>query len=370
VRPAETNSPTVLDLLRRYWPSYIDQHGWQINADQARVLSTLLNCRQPGMGAHAWRCRWCGHRHLSYNGCGNRHCPECGGSRRSEWLQRVVGWSLPTTYLHLVLTLPHELEPLLLANRAALYGLLFRAANQALSEITHEVYQAQPGWVMLLHTWGQEGLPHVHLHVIQTAGGLSEDGTAWVEMHADDDAFSKAHLGFRFRQRYVEGLFKLFRRGKLNFPAALGAIELEEDLQRWLKPIMAKPWHTHCQGPPPDCQGAGAALSYLARYVVGSAIHNERILSDDGTHVVIRIKNYRTGEDETRRMTGEEFVHRFLLHVLPKRFHRLRYAGLFRSRGRDERLAICRRLLLAQPEAGPLEGTGDTDDEPPVELLN
>ena len=210
---------------------------------------------------------------------------------------------------------------------------------------------------------------HVHLHVIQTAGGLSEDATAWVEMHADDEAFSKAHLGVRFRQRYVEGLFKLFRRRKLNFPAALGAIELEEDLQRWLEPIMAKRWHTHCQGPPPDCQGAGAALSYLARYVVGSAIHNERILSDDGTHVVIRIKNYRTGEDETRRMTGEEFVHRFLLHVLPKRFHRLRYAGAFRSRGRDKRLAICRRLLLAQPEAGPLEGTGDTDDEPPVELL-
>jgi hypothetical protein len=345
---------TVLGVLRRYVPRYFDLRE-PLTADQLLVLERILNCRTRAMGAYVWRCRWCGHRHITYNACRNRHCPGCGPLRRDEWLAQVLSWSLPlpTSYLHIVITQPPLLEPLLLANPALLYRLLFDSAQQAIAGIARDVYHALPGWAAMLHSWGQPMDIHAHCHIIETAGGLALDGSGWVAMSPDDEAFSKESLGGRFRDLYLAGLLKLFRKGQLTLPAALAWIRSEEDFRRWLEPIATIQWHAHCQGPPPGCEGPVAALSYLARYVGGSVISDHRILGDDGQTVTIREKNYREGGIyETLELTGVEFVRRFAQHILPRGMHRVRYGGLFSPQKRKERLELAARILREQnPEA-------------------
>jgi len=345
---------TVLSVLRRYLPRFLTQHPHALSADQAYVLQRILQCRTPALGAFVWECRWCGHKHLSYNACRNRHCPGCGPLRRHEWLERVLGWSLPTSYLHIVITQPPLLEALVLANPALLYRLLFRAAQQTITTIGRELFHVDTGSVIMLHTWGQPMDLHVHVHIIQTAGGLLLDGSGWVVLSADDEAFSKENLGTRFRELYLAGLVKLFRSGKLVLPPSMAWIQSEQDFQRWLAPIARIDWHAHCQGPPPGCEGPAAALSYLARYVGGSAISDSRILADDGQTVVILLKNYREGGAfEPLAMPGEEFVRRFLLHILPRRMHRLHYGGLFSPEGRKQRLGLARQRITEQNLSSP-----------------
>jgi len=361
--PPECDRLSLASVLRRYGPRYLYEHA--TTDHERKVLRQLMSCRQPVLGAHEWRCDGCGHTHFTYNGCQNRHCAQCGAVRRVEWLEQIMGWSLPTPYLHLVITVPHELNDLILANRRALYGLLFRAVRETLTQITRQAYDADPGMVIMLHTWSQTILDHFHSHIALTAGGLSLDGTRWVPMRSEDEAFSKPNLGGAFRDRYIDGLLKLYRQGKLRFPASMSHIELEEDFERWLAPTAERAWHTFCQPPPVTSPDGSGVLKYLARYVVGSAITDHRILSDDGEHVTTRMKNYYIDEYEPLPMTGEEFVRRFLLHILPSRMHRLRYAGIYSPGHRKTKLETCRRLL---------EGSTDnrllvTEEEPDVDDL-
>ena len=337
--PAEPKHPTVNSVLRRYVPRYLERYPERVTKHQRHVLQKLLFCRQPEMGSHPWHCDWCGHTHVSYNGCDNRHCANCRGARRGEWLEQVTSWSLPIRYLHVVITLPHEFSALILANRAALYRLFLNSCSEAVMYVAARQYGVRVGTIMFLHTWGQTMLGHVHSHTVVSAGGLSTDGTRWIEIPAEDHALDETQLSARFRERFLLGLWKLFNKRRLVFPQEMSGIQSALDLYDWLEPIAAKRWHTFCQGPPVDCPNGTAVLKYLARYVVGSAISDQRIVSDDGEHVTTRAKDYRTGLEGPLVLTGEEFVDRYLLHVLPPRMHRVRYGGLFTTRHRKETLA-------------------------------
>lgn len=306
------------------------------------------------MGSHSWHCRWCGSVQVTYNGCKNRHCASCGTFERGEWVERVLSWALPVDYFHVVFTLPHEFIPLILANPGPLYRLFFDCVRQTLLGVARTEYGTKLGLVLVLHTWGQQGNCHPHIHVVVTAGGLSLDKNRWIIFSADDPAFSRTTLADKFQDRFVRGLYRLYRQQRLTMPQSMVHVACETDLERWLQPVEAKQWQVNVQTAPPHCRGPEAVLKYLAGYVVGAAIRDRRILRYDGRAVVISYKDYRTGERKELPLTGEEFVTRYARHILPAGFLRLRYAGLFGPRGRKERLAACRAVLTPEHTVLPL----------------
>ena len=273
-----------------------------------------------------------------------------------DWVERILGWALPIDYLHGVFTLPHEFHPLILAGDEVFYRLIFASASATLSAIAGEKFGCRVGIVMVLHTWGQGMNLHVHVHVIVTCGGLSMDGSSWVpippEALAPHGDFSREVLADHYRQVFLRGVRRLFRRGELTIPPSMAPMTSANDLETWLAPVLRKNWCVDVQGAPPGYDGPKAVLNYLAGYVVGTAIHDRRILRYDGRCVVISAKNYRTGETEALPMTGEAFVRRFATHILPDRFQRIRYAGLFCARYRKGWLARCHELLGTTDESG------------------
>ena len=341
--PGDGCGPTVREVLQRHAPGVIRAFPPRTSFDKLYVLRQLTECRTGLHGSHAWHCRWCGHSQISHNGCNNRHCASCGQRKRLEWVDRILGWSLPIDYLHCVVTLPHEFIPLILANDNAMYRLFFACVGRTLRELALEKHGAQVGVVMVLHSWGQRMNAHPHIHTIVTVGGLSVDENRWVTVAADS-MFAREEVSERFRKLFVAGVRQLYRRQQLTLPSDMKWIGGEEELERWLEWTQQKPWQANVQTAPPHCQGPEAVVKYLAGYVVGSAIRDSRILRHDGRCVVIRVKNYRTGQYEELPMTGEEFVERFALHILPRGFLRVRYVGLFSAQRRAARLAKCRVL--------------------------
>ena len=284
---------------------------------------------------------------------------------RAAWTEALLRWALPIDYLHIVFTLPHEFIPLGMANERTMYRLLFAAARTTLAELAKTHHAVRLGYVLVLHTWGQRMNLHVHVHCLVTTGGLTMDGSAWVPLNIESAAFDKTALTARFRQNYLDGLRRLFRRQKLSMPGSMAHVVDEPSLERWLRPVLAKTWQINVQPPPNACDGPSALVKYLARYVVGTAIRDKRILRYDGRCVVIGIKNYRTGNYEERRMTGDEFVGRFTYHILPRYFQRVRYCGIFAVPKRAEYLPIC-RAKLGLPESDAVNASAATTDNEPA----
>lgn len=282
-------------------------------------------------------------------------------------MDRILGWTLPVDYLHCVFTLPHEFNPLIQVNHDTFYRLIFLAVSATVSAIAREKFGCRIGIVMVLHTWGQRMNRHVHVHVIVTCGGLALDGSRWVEFAKSDwesaaGKFSPAVLAQRYRAEFLRGVRRLFRRQELILPKSITAITTLAELEMWLAPVKQKRWCVDVQGAPEGYEGPHAVLNYLAGYVVGAAIQDRRILRYDGRCVVISAKNYRTGQLEELPMTGEEFVRRFALHILPDRLVRIRYAGMFCARYRKSWLARCHQLLgSSKPD------DGDTGEASPDE---
>ena len=335
---------SVVGVLRQHVPGVLKSRSIPLSAYKIDLLKKLVACHQPGLGSHAWQCHWCGNMQITYNGCHNRHCCTCGVQKRALWIDRILGWALPIDYLHCVVTLPHEFIPLVLANDRAMFGLLMTCTSQALQQVAEEKHGVKIGLVQTLHTWGQEMLSHPHCHCIVTVGGLASDESSWKSVNATS-MFTKEEVANRFRQLFLTGLRQLFRHGKLTMPASMAKAVDEPSLDAWLVPVLRKQWQANVQTAPAHCRGPEAVVKYLAGYVVGSAIRDGRILRHDGKCVVIRRKNYRTGKQEELPMAGEEFVRRFSMHLLPERFLRVRYGGIFRSSQRTERLERCRGLI-------------------------
>ena len=334
----------VADIIRQYGSSFIAKNRSWLTWLHLRVLYAIEYCRTATLGGHLDRCSQCGHEAISYNSCRNRHCPKCQTNARDKWLAKRSKELLPVSYFHVVFTLPHELSWLALQNKTVVYDLLFRTSTATLLEVARDPRHlgAEIGFLSVLHTWGQNLLHHPHIHCVIPSGGLSLDHQHWV--HPRFPFFLPVKVLSRvFRGKFVAGLKEAFGQGKLVFPGSLQPLVQERAFHAFLRPLFRKDWVVYAKRP---FGGPEHVLQYLARYTHRVAISNHRILSVADGKVTFRWKDYAHGSKQ-RKMTldAEEFLRRFMLHVLPRRFVRIRFSGFLANRHRKQLLPLCQQLL-------------------------
>ncbi len=339
----------VADILRAAGSSFIERHGSHLALQHRKVMDAIVRCRTAALGGHRDLCLGCGHQATSYNSCRNRHCPKCQGNARARWLAARSAELLPVPYFHVVFTLPHELSALVLQNKRLLYDLLFRASAATLLEVARNPRHlgADIGMLSVLHTWGQNLQHHPHVHCVVPGGGLSLDGSSWV---AGSPRFLlPVHILSRvFRGKFIAGLKLLLSQNKLQFHGSLLELRDPERLRRFLRQLYTNNWVVYAK---PPFGGAEHVLHYLSRYTHRVAISNHRLVALKQGQVSFRWKDYaHGGKQKVMTLSSDEFLRRFLLHVLPKGLVRIRHFGLFANRRRAASLARCRVLLnVAKP---------------------
>ncbi len=348
--PGSRPALEVADILRERGNAYGESH--RLSAQQQRVVEALVSCRTAALGGFKSQCDRCGAMTIQYASCRNRHCPKCQTLSQTRWVERQGADLLDIGYWHVVFTLPHELNPVAQGNPALIYRLLFRAASQTLLEFGRNPRWlcAELGITMVLHTWGQNLGQHIHVHCIVTDGGLSPDGQRWLTPVRKGFLFPTAALSKVFRGKYLDFLGSAHRDGELRLRSADG-----DDCREFecLK-IALRSHHWVVYSKPPFA-GAERVLAYLGRYTHRIAISNHRLVDFDGEHVRFRWRDYADGNKvKVMRLDADEFIRRFLLHVLPRGFTRLRHYGLLANRFRARKLALCRDLL-GQPAPEPRE---------------
>lgn len=353
----------VAEVFRSCSDEYRKTYG--LSADQSRVFSDLVRCRTAALGGHVDECDRCGERRISYNSCRNRHCPKCQGSQAAEWLEAQRSHLLPVPYVHAVFTLPGLLAPVALQNPRTVYGLLFRAAARTLLEVAADSRHlgARIGFLALLHTWGQKMDHHPHLHCVVPAGGLSPDGTRWIP--CPRRFFLPVRVLSRlFRGKFLALLTKAFDDDRLSFHGSMEPLAHRPAFQGLLAQARKTEWVVYAK---PPFGGPEQVLKYLARYTHRVAISNRRLLSLENGSVRFRYKDYARGqESRILHLDAREFTRRFLLHVLPRGFVRIRRYGLLANARREKNLTQCRELLnvterLDHPEKA--EESGSVPEE-------
>ena len=324
--------------------------GGHLSIGQLKVMSAIERCRSAALGGHVLRCSTCEHLDIAYNSCRNRHCPRCQARSARAWLESRQAELLPVDYYHVVFTLPAPISAIAYYNKAVLYGLLFDVAAETLRTIAADPKHlgAQIGLTLVLHTWGSALTHHPHVHGIVPGGGLSADGERWVSCKPGF-FLSVRVLSRLFRRRFLEELAKLHRAGELQFFGDYAALSDPTTFADWLAPLRECEWVVYAKRP---FASPEAVLAYLARYTHRVAISNQRLLAMDERGVTFRWKDYRLkGQARYKTMTlpTDEFMRRFLLHVLPGGFHRIRHYGLIANAGRRENLARARQLLDVEP---------------------
>lgn len=355
--------PEVADVIRSDGAKYLKHY--RPSKEQYRVLNDLAECRTAALGGHLKRCELCAHEVPVYNSCRNRHCPKCQGAARAAWLKAREGELLDVEYFHVVFTLPHELAPLALQNPRVVYAMLFRAASETLLTLCRDPKHlgAEVGCLALLHTWGQNLLLHPHLHCVIPGGGLSFDGKRWLSCR--NGFFLPVRVLSRlFRGKFLAQLHQAFDYDELDFHGRLRDLNHPKAWESWLEPLRNKSWVVYAK---PPFGGPRQVLKYLARYTHRVAISNQRLLSADNAKVTFRWKDYANGNRQ-RNMTLDavEFLRRFLLHVLPKGFMRVRYYGFLANRNRADKLTRIRRLLAQHSDFT----NSDSSDEPTAHETN
>lgn len=355
--PALTLAQVLREALR-IGPWRGPPHHW-------KILNALIACRTMQLGGHRYRCQECGRDHFVPRSCGNRHCPTCQGHQAAEWLERQKALLLPVPYYHVVFTLPHELNPVIRRNRAALYKLFFASVSGTLLEFGSNNLGAQLGLTIILHTWSQTLLDHYHLHCIVTGGGLAMDGSGW-KSAGGKFLFPVVALGQVFRTRFCEGLQRLFGSGKLELTGQLEPLRNPPQFQALVRSATAKAWNVYVKRP---FAGPEQVLGYLGRYTHRVAIGNRRLLHLDSREGTIQFR-YKIRRDPAppawTKMTLSltEFLRRYGLHLLPPRFVKIRHYGLLANRGRQERVRRAQSMLgvaetestvEALPEVGRME---------------
>jgi len=316
-------------------------------------MSAIEVCRTAALGGHLEQCDQCGHQRIAYNSCRNRHCPKCQSLARAEWVQQRKAELLDCPYFHVVFTLPEPIAALAYQNKRVVYGLLFRVAAMTLRTIAADPKHlgAEIGFFAVLHTWGQNLLHHPHLHCVVPGGGLAPAGDRWIACRPG--FFLPVRVLARlFRRLFLEALEAAFAAGKLKFFAALQPLRGRAAFLRYLASTRHTDWSVYAK---PPFAGAEQVLEYVGRYTHGVAISNHRLLSIDQGQVRFRWKDYRHhNRQKTMVLSAEEFIRRFLLHLLPDRFQRIRYYGLLGGRSRRQKLARCRQLLNMPPLPPPV----------------
>jgi hypothetical protein len=343
----------VADVFRRYGAAYRLQHGASLSVAQRRVMTAIENCRTAVLGGHLERCDQCGHERNAYNSCSDRHCPKCQSLARAEWLEKRRSELLDTQYFHVVFTLPEQIAPIAYQNKKAVYGILFRATAETLRTIAADPRHlgAEIGFFAVLHSWGQNLLHHPHLHCVVPGGGLSADGTQWISCRPG--FFLPVRVLSRlFRRLFLEYLLKALDAGKLEFFSSLEPLRERSAFVHHLAPTRQTEWVVYAKRP---FAGPEKVLDYVGRYTHRVAISNNRLLDIDHGKVTFRYKDYRhDSQQKAMTLDAEEFIRRFLLHVLPSGFQRIRYYGFLGNRYREEKLARCRELLdmpVSEPPA-------------------
>jgi hypothetical protein len=355
----------VADVLRIFAAGY--REAYPASPAQDRVLRLLPLCRTASLGGHKLRCDSCGYEELSYNSCRDRHCPKCQAAARAEWLAARECELLDVPYFHVVFTLPDELSAIALQNKRLCYGLLFQATAQTLRTIAAEPKHlgAEIGFLAVLHTWNQILLHHPHVHCVVPGGGISSDKKRWISCR--EDFFLPVRVLSRlFRRLYLEGLERAYLGQKVELHGQLEHLRDRETWTRTITEVRRKEWVVYAK---PPFGGPAQVLKYLAKYTHRVAISNQRIIAVDGDRVRFRWRD-RSREACTRTMelSGVEFVRRFLLHVLPKGFIRIRHFGFLANRIRTERIALAQRLLQQQQQHDGLLCRRLEPSPPPIPL--
>jgi hypothetical protein len=345
----------VADLVRAAGDAFIERNRHWLRWKHVKVLRAIARCRTAALGGHLDACTRCGHRaSISYNSCRDRHCPKCQIAARERWIAARRRELLPTRYLHVVFTLPHRLAPLVLQNKKVLYGLLFRTSAETLLEVARNPKRlgAEIGFFSVLHTWSQKLNIHPHVHCVVPAGGLSSDHTRWVRSR-DNYFLPKKVLSEVFRGKFVDALEQAFQNGQLNFHGNLKLLAQPKIFAAWLRPLYRQAWVVYLKRP---FGGPEYVLQYLGRYTHRVAISNHRLVSFADGQVTFR---WRDSADHNKQkplpLSVDEFLSRFLLHILPKGFVRIRNFGFLANRKRSTLLPLCFQLLgsAQQPQAEP-----------------
>jgi Putative transposase/Transposase zinc-binding domain len=341
----------VADIIRVSGGSFWERQGAHLALQHRKVMDAIVRCRTAALGGHRDQCLRCGHQVISYNSCRNRHCPKCQGNARAKWLAARSAELLPVPYFHVVFTLPHDLSALVLQNKRLLYDLLFRASAATLIEVARNPKHlgADIGLLSVLHTWGQNLQHHPHVHCVVPAGGLALDGSRWIA--ATPRFFLPVRVLSRvFRGKFIVGLKQLLLHDKLQFHGSLQELAKPECFRQFLRRLYMKEWVVYAK---PPFGGAEHVLHYLARYTHRVAISNHRLVAFKEDRVSFRWKDYACGgKQKVMTLSPDEFLRRFLIHVLPKGLVRIRHFGLFANRRRAASLLRCRALLgtMASPQ--------------------
>ncbi len=338
----------IADIFKRYGPAWRQANKGHVSLSQLKVMSAIEACRTEALGGHVAACTKCAHQHIAYNSCKNRHCPKCQEPAARDWLAARAEDLLPVEYFHVVFTLPSEIARIALWNKKAVYGLLFKASAQTMMTIAADPKRlgAKIGMTSVLHTWGSALTHHPHIHMIVPGGGLSTNGTRWVACKPGFFLHVRV-LSRLFRRLFIEGLLTLHRAGELVFFGDLTGLSDAEAFAAYLAPLHKIEWVVYAK---PPFGGPEAVLAYLSRYTHRVAISNSRLVSADDNTVAFQWKDYRVKSGDRRsvmRLSTSEFIRRFLIHVLPDRFHRIRHYGLLASSGRKANIEKVRTLLGA-----------------------
>ena len=350
----------IADIFRKHGPAWRQANAGHINLSQLKVMSAIEACRTEALGGHVAACTKCSHQHIAYNSCKNRHCPKCQGPAARDWMAARAEDLLPVEYFHVVFTLPAEIARIALWNKRAIYGLLFRASAQTVMTIAVDPKRlgAKVGMTSVLHTWGSALTHHPHIHMIVPGGGLSPGGTRWIASKPGFFLHVRV-LSRLFRRLFVEGLMALHRSGDLAFYSDLKGLAETGAFANWLAPFRKTEWVVYAK---PPFGGPEAVLAYLSRYTHRVAISNQRLVSADADTVAFRWKDYRIKSGDRQkvmRLPTDEFIRRFLMHVLPDGFHRIRHYGLLASAKRKANIAKARVLIGTHVPERELQTDGD-----------
>jgi hypothetical protein len=351
----------VAEVFRRYGSAYRKKFSALLSTAQRRVMTAIEACRTAALGGHVEVCARCGQQRIWFNSCSNRHCPKCQSLARAEWIEDRQSEILETQYFHVVFTVPQQIAEIALQNKRIVYGILFRATAETLQTIAADPQHlgAAIGFFAVLHTWGQNLFHHPHLHCVIPGGGLSPGGTRWISCRPG--FFLPVRVLSRlFRRLFLEYLEAAFDSSKLQFFGSIEKLGDAHQFRSYVAPLKKIEWVVYAK---PPFAGPQKVIDYVGRYTHRVAISNNRLLDMEQDRVRFQWKDYRHNDrQKTMTLSAEEFIRRFLIHVLPEGFQRIRYYGFLSNRYRGEKLALCRQLLgMPIVDREPTPGTQPAD---------
>jgi hypothetical protein len=332
----------VADIFRQHGPFYRESH--KLPRNHLRAMGAIETCRTAALGGHKDKCDQCDHLAISYNSCRNRHCPKCQTLAKEKWIEARSEDLLPIEYFHVVFTIPSELNPLVSMNRKVMYDLLFRSVSETLIKLANDPRHlgAKIGVIGILHTWGQNLMDHPHIHCIVTGGGQSPDGSSWISCRKGF-FLPVTVMSALFSEKFLDHLKHCFKSGALVFDGAIRHLKAPGNFNLFRKQLYEKKWVVYCK---PPFGGPKGVLQYLGRYTHRIAISNNRILNIQDGRVSFLWRDYADdNRQKTMVLPSDEFIRRFLLHVLPERYVRIRHFGLLANRSRKGNIAACLKML-------------------------